>query len=93
MKKLLTPVALGLALWMGATGCARYTKTVRVEERTEPSVTRVEPALSPATTVQTTTTIERRAAPRGVLSTTVHLVGEVLALPFRLIGGLLRWIF
>lgn len=31
--------------------------------------------------------------PRGVLSTTVHFIGEILALPFRLVGGLLRAIF
>jgi hypothetical protein len=31
--------------------------------------------------------------PRGVISTTVHFIGEILALPFRLVGGLLRAIF
>ena len=31
--------------------------------------------------------------PRGLLSTTVHFVGEIIALPFRLVGGLIRAIF
>ncbi len=31
--------------------------------------------------------------PRGVLSTTVHFIGEIVALPFRLVGALLRAIF
>jgi hypothetical protein len=28
-----------------------------------------------------------------VLSTTVDVIGEIIALPFRLIGGLIRFIF
>jgi len=32
-------------------------------------------------------------APRGVLSTTVHFIGEIIALPFRIVGGLIRAIF
>lgn len=34
-----------------------------------------------------------REESRGFLSSTVHFVGEILALPFRLVGGVLRWLF
>lgn len=30
---------------------------------------------------------------RGMLSGIVNLTGELLALPFRLIGGFLQWVF
>ena len=39
----------------------------------------------------TTTTTHRE--PQGVLSTAVHVVGELLILPFRLVGGLIRLVF
>ena len=42
----------------------------------------------------TTTTTETKAAGHpGILSSTVHAIGWVIALPFRLIGGLIGWIF
>jgi hypothetical protein len=42
----------------------------------------------------TTTTTETKAAGHpGILSSTVHAIGWVLALPFRLVGGLIGWIF
>jgi hypothetical protein len=49
-----------------------------------------------------TTTVKREATTEtetksesggGVLSTIVDVVGEVLALPFRLVGGLIRALF
>ena len=41
----------------------------------------------------TTTVTETPQEPRGILSTTFHVLGEVIALPFRLIGALFRAIF
>lgn len=42
----------------------------------------------------TTTTTETKAAGHpGILSSTVHAIGWVIALPFRLVGGLIGWIF
>jgi hypothetical protein len=41
-------------------------------------------------TTETETQTEHRG---GVLSTVVDVVGEILALPFRLVGGLIRAIF
>jgi hypothetical protein len=42
---------------------------------------------------QTTTTRDTTTEDTGVLSGTVNAVGEVIALPFRAVGGLLRAIF
>ena len=40
----------------------------------------------------TTTTTETKAGHPGVISSAVHAIGWVIALPFRLIGGLIGWI-
>ena len=42
-------------------------------------------------TVTTTKTTE--SGHPGLISSTVHAIGWVLALPFRLVGGLLSWIY
>jgi len=69
-------------------GCASNTKTVRTETSTyrpgEPTVVERE------TTVKTTETQEGSG---GILSGTVNVIGEVIALPFRAVGGLIRVIF
>jgi hypothetical protein len=41
----------------------------------------------------TTTTSETKAGHPGILSSTLHAIGWVIALPFRLVGGLIGWIF
>jgi len=41
----------------------------------------------------TTTTREDTSGDTGVLSGTVNVIGEAVALPFRAVGGLLRAIF
>jgi hypothetical protein len=41
----------------------------------------------------TTATTETDAGHPGLLSSTIHAIGWVIALPFRLVGGLIRWIF
>ena len=91
------PAACVLVLGLLAVGCASRTKTMRTEkqvqypaeatQRSSPTV-----VMERETTNVTTTTTAPREAP-GVFSTVVHLVGEVLALPFRLIGGLVRLLF
>lgn len=90
--RLAITVMLGLAISLSGSGCGGgYTKTVRVEERVRPA----EPASPPEriAIVTETTTVQQPSPHRGVLSSTVHFIGEVLALPFRLVGGLLRAIF
>lgn len=74
-----------LVLGLGA-GCSTQTKTITTETRQSP----VEAAVESRTE---TTTTESRGESGGVLSSTVDVVGEVLSLPFRAVGGLLRGIF
>ncbi len=70
-------------------GCASNTKTIRTETSTyrpgEPTVVERE------TTVKTTETPEGSGG--GILSGTVNIIGEVIALPFRAVAGLIRVIF
>lgn len=92
MDRRVIAVAAGLTLSLAGIGCGGYTKTVRVEERTHSSAP-APVAQQQISTVTETTTVRQPAPRRGVLSTTVHVIGEVLAWPFRLVGGLLRAIF
>lgn len=86
-------IMMGLMISLTGSGCGGgYTKTVRVEERVQP-VESVRPPERVATVTETTTTVRRPSPHRGALSTMVHVIGEVLALPFRLVGGLLRALF
>jgi hypothetical protein len=78
-------VAGFLVLSLGA-GCSTQTKTVSSETRQYPSEATVESRTE-------TTTTETRGESGGVLSSTVDVVGDVLSLPFRAVGGLLKGIF
>ena len=95
MHRILRATAVCLVILGVTPGCAHRTKTIRTEERvahssdTVPATTQV---VTDRTTTQTTTATTSEE-PRGLLSTTVHVIGEILALPFRLVGGLLRIIF
>lgn len=89
-------VLIGLVTMSLAAGCATRSKTTVVERRVESPAAGYQSPPAPQTVVerQTTTEVERKEShPRGVLSTTVHVVGEIVSLPFRLVGGLLRLIF
>ena len=69
-----------------AVGCSAHrtvTKEVPYDDGTGRAVT-VE---------RETTTTESGTADEGALSGTVNAVGEVISLPFRAVGGLLRAIF
>lgn len=73
-----------MALLLAATiavGCATRTTTVTREKAGNPDETVV------------TTETEEVARPTGILSTGVHVIGEIIALPFRLVGGLISIIF
>jgi len=79
-------ITVCLLLLSLSTGCSTQTKTVGSETRQHPADAVVESHTE-------TTTTETRGESGGVLSSTVDVVGEVLALPFRAVGGLLRGIF
>ncbi|MGH7856612.1 MAG: hypothetical protein ACREQY_04720 [Candidatus Binatia bacterium] len=74
---------LGFAAVAVDIGCATRTTTVTRETDGDDG--------EKETTV--TTTEEEVARPTGILSTTLHVVGEVIALPFRLVAGLISIIF
>jgi len=74
-----------LVVSLGA-GCSTQTRTVTTETRQYPSDVAVENRTE-------TTTTETQGESGGVLSSTVDVVGEVLSLPFRAVGGLLKGIF
>ncbi len=69
----------------------RTVKTETVQYRDEPARdTAEQPVVLNSETTETTT---RESESTGLLSGTVHAVGQVLALPFRAAGGLIDLIF
>lgn len=76
-------------------GCSSTTQTTKTETTaTSPggnSSHGEDGAVSTSET--TTTTTETAPESPGVLSSTLHAVGYVLALPFIIVGGLLKMIF
>lgn len=86
MRKL-TMAFLVAALALNGAGCATRTTTVtKTIER--PAESDQDPRV-----VEQETTVTRESEPRGIISTAFHVVGEILALPFRIVGGLLQILF
>jgi hypothetical protein len=83
MRKIAISILMIVVLTTGV-GCSTHSRTVTTE-------TRDYPAGVDRTTETTTET--RSESSGGVLSSTVDVVGEVIALPFRAVGGLIRGIF
>lgn len=92
-------VLITLIAFIGLTsGCSQTTRTVRTENAgvdqsttvvTSDSHTTVIEEDEPVTTTETTTTTTNR----GVVGTVFYVIGEVIAFPFKLIGGLFSAIF
>ena len=77
---------VSLILVAGLAGCSTHrttTQEVAYDRRTG----------EPVTVERQTTTTTESSDDTGVLSGTVNVVGEVISLPFRAVGGLLRAIF
>lgn len=77
---------VSLTLVAALAGCSAHrttTQEVAYDRRTG----------EPVTVERHTTTTTESADDTGVLSGTVNVVGEVISLPFRAVGGLLRAIF
>lgn len=85
-------VAGALALGLAA-GCANQTRTVKTERTVQSPAETAQRSPERLVVVEKSTTTETRHEPSGVLSTMIHVVGHILALPFHLIGGLLRLVF
>jgi hypothetical protein len=69
-------------------GCASNTKTVRTETTHYPDAA---PTVVEKETTITTTETEGNSG--GVVSGTVNVLGDVIALPFRAVGGLISAVF
>jgi hypothetical protein len=85
--------SMNLLLFVGvlvfsSVGCASSTKTVRTDTTHYPTTA---PTVVERETTVTTT--ESPGSSGGVVSGTVNVLGEVIALPFRAVGGLFSVIF
>jgi hypothetical protein len=69
------------------------TTTASAETTTTETIERPSHERVVETEKETTETKESNGAHYGIISGTVHAVGWVLALPFRIVGGLIRLIF
>ena len=89
-------VAMTLVLVSG--GCTSTRHSTTTESSTQPAATTTTTVAPTAGTVQnqtTTTTTEAHEThePHSILGAIFYAVGEVVALPFKLIGGLFDFIF
>ena len=95
-----TKSCLTLMVLVSIAGCSSTTTTttvkktrVPVDEYSEDEQPRHHQHADEEKEETTTTVEESGAACSGILSCTVHGVGYVLALPFRLVGGIIDVIF
>ena len=87
---LLLASMLALGAGAGTIGCSSHTTTTTTE------TVQHSPNPDGTTTTEVTKTEEHShddGAHFGILSGTVHVIGQILALPFKLIGGLFSIIF
>ena len=100
MIGLIPKKAVGIAvvmsfLLLGFSGCSSHRKTTTTTTDTASesvSITTV-PAAESTTTATTTTTTETEAEPHGLIGGFFHFLGDVIAFPFRLLGGMFDAIF
>ncbi|MGH7770631.1 MAG: hypothetical protein ACREQA_00155 [Candidatus Binatia bacterium] len=92
MSKVSKLIVVSLFALSIAVGCATRTKTVQTETVQYPAQQQADPVVAEKQTTTTTET-ETRGESAGLLSGTVHVVGQVLAFPFRAVGGLIGAIF
>jgi hypothetical protein len=81
-SRLLLALIFAANIFVGCSSQPTVTKEVTYDDRTGRPVT-----------VERKTTTESGTEDEGALSGTVNAVGEVISLPFRAVGGLLRAIF
>jgi hypothetical protein len=91
-------LSLAISFVLIGAGCASTHKTTTTDTTvTSPNNTAVggdqqnQGAVEKSET--TTTTTKTPTGHPGILSSAVHVIGWVIALPFRIIGGLIGWIF
>lgn len=104
-KNILIPTPLGkvISLFIALavvmvifTGCATHSRTHRETATVTNSSTAGTASATPAD--GTTTTVHEESTtteehPRGIIGGTVHVIGQILAFPFKVIGGVIEAIF
>ena len=95
MRHVLYLVTAGMLLVSGPLGCASSrTTTVKTEERVQrPGAMVGTEGVRVGTETTTTTVTQTPPESRGILSATIHVLGEVISWPFRVVGALLRALF
>ncbi len=95
MRYVFYVVIAGTLLASGPLGCAsRRITTVKTQEQVQRPGVMVGTEEVRMDKVTTTTTVTQTPQEsRGILSTTIHFLGEVISWPFRLVGSLVRALF
>ena len=98
LHRITESMLIALFSWSMLAGCATQdAKTVETQKTVEYAADSDRAASAPVVTEKQTTKTEETSksdeASGGVLSGTVHVVGEVLALPFRAVAGLINLVF
>jgi hypothetical protein len=88
--QLVTPLALAVLLFAA---CSTQTKTVKTETvyETAPATASADSTVTRTESTEIRTETENESS--GILSGTVDIIGKTLALPFKLVGGLIDLIF
>jgi len=80
-------LALFFVIAATGVGCAGHSETVRRETIQEPAGT------ASTAYVEKTTVIREDDGSTSVLGSVFNVIGEVIALPFRIVAGVFRFIF
>ncbi len=97
MRKVMESIGIFFLALSVLIGCStQNAKSVETEKTVQYSADRDQRQTEPVVVEKQTTKTEQTAKTEGdtgLLSGTVHVVGQVLALPFRLVGGLIGIVF
>ena len=97
MRKVLDAVIIASVAFSILMGCSTQSaKTVETEKTVRYSAPRDQTPTDPVVeqnTTRTEETTKTEGQSVGLLSGTVHVVGEAIALPFRAAGGLIELVF
>lgn len=97
MRKVAQSIVVLLFALSVVVGCstqsAKSVETEKTVQYSERSQRPTEPVVVEKQTTKTEETTKTQGESVGLLSGTVHVVGQALALPFRLVGGLIGLAF
>jgi hypothetical protein len=95
MRKTVLPIIVFILVLIIPAGCATQSKKTATSETIEYSSDSNRRKTEPVVVKQRTmeTSASKTAQEGGLLSETVEVAGDVLALPFRAVGGLIDFVF